>query len=137
MSFVEAGDVTITVDPIRRDHWIYDGHTRHEQTQERGLRYDTEAFRQVLNWEKAGHSAVSFFNPTVRQLDSLSKFASREPEPHCPGFTSSRVGKLPVILQQLYQGSLQNKSTATIEHEMREADRRSASRLFDTSGYTR
>lgn len=132
---MDTGGVTVTVDPMRNEHWIYDGDTKHEQSQQRGLTYDRAAFSRALGWEAADKGQPAFFMPTVRQLDVAQKYNAPPTDPKCPGWLSD--GKLPVILQQLYDGSLQNKSVGVIEHEMREAERRASTRLFDTSGYTR
>ena len=135
--FMDTGDHTVTIDPMKRDQWIFDGYNKHNQSQKRGLVYDKIAFQQVLGWENADKGSPSFFMPTVRQLDVMNKYTNPPTDPNCPGYRGPRLGKLPVISQQLYDGSLQNKSEAVIEHEMREAARRESARLFDTSGYTR
>jgi hypothetical protein len=135
--FMDTGDVTVTVDPIRREHWVYDGYNKFDQSQERGLTYDKVAFQRALNWENADHGVPSLFMPTTRQLDMALKFPSKPED--CPGKHGygSRNGQLPIVTQQLYEGMLLNKSTGVIEHEMREAARRESVRLYDKSGYTR
>lgn len=136
MIFNTTDDVTMTIDPIARDHWIYDGSNNHARSQERGTAHDMLAMQRAMNWHKAQHGEVTTFMPTVRQLDVMDKFASKPADRHCPGFTHAS-GSLPVIAKQLYNGSLMNKAFGQIEHETREAERRIAHRLFDKSGYTR
>lgn len=139
--FLDTGDVTVTVDPVRRDAWIYDGYNKYEQSKKRGFAYDKMAFQQVLGWESASRGDVPLFLPTTQMLDRSQKFPIPQGQ-GCRGWNgydrnSERYGLLPVISQQLYDNSLQNKDPGVIEHEIREARRRAGARLFDTSGYTR
>jgi len=141
--FLPTTDVTVTVDPINREHWIYDGSgfDAHKRSVQRGLQFDRTAFNKTLKWYEASHGAVSLFQPTVAMIDTMDKFAMPIGS-DCQGWAGykrdpSRFGKLPVIKQALYDGKYINKSKGEIEHEMREADRLAAGRLFDQSGYTR
>ena len=133
-------DVTVTVDPIRRDSWIYDGERDHKLSQMMGDKQDMLAIQRSLNWEKAHTPKTSLFLPTTGMIDGIcqsSCFAPAFKDNHEPGFYNERRGKFPVITQLLYDGSIEGKGRGEIEHEMREADRRSGARLFDKSGYSR
>ena len=131
--YQDTGDHTVVVDPVHRDAWIYDGSTRPAESQARGLAFDHDAFRRALQYESEDRiDRPDVYLPTTRQLDALPKFHVPE---ICP--VGPRPGRLPVIAQQLYDGTLTNKGTGEIEHEQREAARRSGARLYDTSGYTR
>lgn len=139
--YLDSGDYTVTIDPINRDSWIYDGDPDWKRSAVRGLVFDHIAYKRALNWEKADHGEVTPFLPTVSMIDAADKY-SIPIGSKCLGWAGnrrdpSRFGKLPVIMQQLYDGTLINKSAAEIEHEQREHERRNAARLFDTSGYTR
>lgn len=139
--YLDSGDYTVTIDPINRDSWIYDGDPDFKRSAVRGLVFDHEAYRRALNWEKSHHGDITPFLPTTSMLDSAEKY-SVPIGSRCLGWMGykrdpSRFGQLPVIMQQLYDGTLINKSPGDIEHEQREYERRSAARLFDTSGYTR
>lgn len=141
--FLPTDDVTITIDPIRRDQWIYDSDGTNAQKlgATRGLEFDRRAYYESLNWYKSHHDEVQLFQPTVSQLDGLDKYAAPVGS-DCLGWrkyqrTETRFGRLPVISQAMYDGRYINKATGDIEHEQREAERRAAGRLFDRSGYTR
>lgn len=139
--YISWGDHTVTVDPMRRDPWIYDGDNQYHQGVRRGAEFDRIAYEQSLGWEKALQGRPSVFLPTSHMLDSALKYPIPQGQ-RCRGWRNykrdeDRFGYLPVISQYLYENALQNKSVGDIEHEMRESDRRIAARLFDTSGYTR
>tara|TARA_R100000951_G_scaffold111779_1_gene111194 strand:+ start:1190 stop:1684 length:495 start_codon:yes stop_codon:yes gene_type:complete len=151
--YVDWDGVTVVVDPIRRDHWIYDGYSKHTQSQNRGMAEHIAAIQRSENWQRDDQVVTALFTPTLNQLDRMHKFASRDcgneaavrhglkklkckytPESARDG---GGDGHLPVIERLKYFGTLQNKSTGTIEHEIREADRYMGTRLYDTNGYTR
>ena len=132
MIYNNDDDITVTVDPIRRDHWNYDGYGQHAWSSSRGDRLDRAAYLELAAWDPNGVPAPNFYAPTIRQIDVAPKFPS-QPE-DCPErYKGPRTGKLPVIMQQLYEGSLINKSIGVIEHERREAARKESARIFDTS----
>jgi len=141
--YLPTSDVTVTLDPVTRMHWIYDGDTfaAHKRSVQRGLDFDKAAFQESLKWYEADHGSVSTFQPTVAMIDGMDKFAAPIGS-DCMGWAGykrdpGRFGSLPVIEQALYDGKYINKSKGEIEHEQREADRRASGRLFDRSGYTR
>lgn len=141
--YLPSDDVTITVDPIRDDLWIYDGHERKfDMSRQKGWEYDLNSIRMGLDWDKAHNSTpIELYMPSTRHLDSLKKF--NEPQgSRCRGWNGqerdpARWGLLPAITQMLYDGKLPNKSAGDIEAEMREAERRLAGRVFDRSGVPR
>ena len=151
--FVDWGDHTVVVDPITRDHWIYDGYSKHAQSQNRGMAEDAKSILKGEGWHEAHHGTPSMYLPTTREIDMAEKYTYRvcgneaaaahdlQP-PYAQTSQSARQGgvgdgRLPVVDGLLYWGRLQNKSTGGIEHEMREAERFIGTRLFDTSGYSR
>ena len=122
-------DQPVMVDPIRRNHWIHDGHDRHFQSVARGQLLDNAALQRSIRWHNADQGPPTFFLPTLS-----GQFPARPTDPGCPGFQSYwRSNRLPVISQQIYDNELLNKSVGVIEHEQREASRFVASRLFDKS----
>ena len=136
--FVDWGDHTVTVDPIRRDHWIYDDGERHALSQRRGASQDA-AFVNELASAGVYTESQSTYMPTTRDIDALGRFSSgRSGNPTmlargwrvAPG---EREGKRPVIAQMKYDGVLPNKSRAQIALEMKEAERRISARTFDKS----
>lgn len=141
--YLPTDDVTVTIDPVTRDHWIYDGgHQKYQNSAARGMRFDEKAFQEVLGWEK-GHSQgkpIEYFQPTSAMIDGMDKFA--EPRLDCRGWMGqrrdpARYGELPAVFQRRYDGNWVDKGRGDIEHEMREADRRAGDRLFDKSGRCR
>lgn len=140
--FLPTDDITITVDPINRDQWIYDGvDNRFRESQLRGLAFDRHAFNKSKAWFEANHGTVSYFNPSVDQLNSIPQYQVPIGS-ECLGWGAfkrdpTRFGKLPAIEQTLRNGGYINKSHGEIEHEMREAARRQAGRVFDRDGYPR
>lgn len=142
VAFVDTGDVTIQVDPVKQDMWIHDGyHEKWVNSQVNSAQYDLTAMRRALGWERSDASEVKMFMPTGAMLDSASKYPVPEGA-RSRGYNgqireSQRYGQLPVIAQQIYDGTLTNKSAAEIEHEMREADRRLGERLYNRDGYSR
>lgn len=133
MAYNNEDDITVTVDPIRRDHWVYDGYDKHAATSQRGEALNRAAYFDLASWDPNGVTAPSFFMPTIRQIDVADKYVVQPTDPFCPGWEGPRSGKLPVIMQQLYDGSLINKSVGVIDHERREAARTESARIFDTS----
>ena len=134
----------MTVEPMRtRDRWITEANGwQHKETAHRGAEFDRKAMKESESWYLAQQGPISFFTPSTRQFDVADKW----PIPqgygcqmgmHGERRDPSRWGMLPSIKQMLYDASLPNKSRGDIEHEMREASRREAHRLFDTSGYCR
>lgn len=132
-AFVNTGDHTVVVDPIRRDAWIYDGSEKHRHSQKRGMGADVVAMQRSMNWDAADQRPITMYLPTTRELDVKTKFASRVSTKH----DVPTDGELPVISHMLYSGELQNKSAGDIEHEMRMANRLAGNRIFDTSGKAR
>ncbi len=140
--FLPTDDVTIQVDPVNRDQWIYDGiDNRFRDSRLRGLAFDRDAFKKSKAWFEADHGSISFFSPTVSQLNQLPQYAAPMGQ-DCLGWgpfkrDPTRFGKLPAIEQTLRSGGYINKSHGEIEHEIREAERRHAGRVFDKDGFTR
>lgn len=139
--YLDSGDVTVMVDPMRLDGWIYEGSHAHLLSVKNGEAYDLRALERAMNWDKSHTPALELFMPTVNALNSVKKFVVQK-------FVDSgewagvdrdleRSGELPLITKQVYDGSLGDKSPGDIEHEMREAARRSAARVFDRSGQWR
>jgi hypothetical protein len=153
--FVDWGGVTIMVDPIRNDQWIYDGAgDRHKASQSRGMMEDYKSMMRANGWQDAHHDTPQMYLPTTQDIDNIEKYTYRECGneaaaghdlivPYRPGMESARRGgelgngRLPVISGLMYSGALQNKSTGIIEHEIREAERYTNTRLFDRSGLCR
>ena len=139
--WMDWGDHTKMVEPNRRTQWIYDGDTfaAHMRGVQRGLEYDRRAVQHLAAYE-ANHKLPDFrlFYPTTSQIDKGDKYSlpRLHEGPQWRGYQRdpSRFGKLPVISQQLYDGSLSDKSRGEIEHDMRESARMLEARLFDRTG---
>ena len=133
----------MTVDPIDRDRWITEANGwQHKQSVTRRELLNQEALIQSMPWHLRQQGEVRFSAPTVGELNAAPKWPIPESFGCRVGMhgalrDTTRFGKLPVIEQMIYDGSLQNKSKGDIEHEIREAERRHSHRLFDTNGYTR
>lgn len=136
--YMTSGEFTVTVEPMHRENWVYDSSDKHKTSTKRGRAMDYTAYQSALNWQDAHQGAVHHFMPTVRMLDASDKYVLQQNgDKLCGGDSIRRTGKLPTIQQQIWDGTLINKSTGDIEHEMREAARRANHRRFDRDGYTR
>ena len=144
--WLDWGDVTATVDPIRNTHWINDDSERHHETHSRGAKYDAARVRDMIGWEEraaAEHRRPVPFTPSSSSFDSVRKWGAREEETGlCAntrggGWNMDRFNKLPVLFAKMYDGSLPNKSQGQIEAEMRESARRQSHRIFSREGLSR
>ena len=134
--YLDWGDVTRTLDPMRNQQWIYDSDTfKHGKAVARGLALNHVAFSDLQNWDKSDVN-VQPFHVTSKMLDDADKMSEPRLGSVWRGYErdTSRFGKLPVITQKIYDNSLPNKSRGDIEHEMRESDRRAAGRVYDRTG---
>jgi len=93
--FVDWGDHTTVVDPIRRDHWIYDGSERHSHSQKRGMREDVRAMERGHGWQEAHQNTPTLYLPTTHELDMLNKFTYRD----CGNEAAARHGLQPPYKQ--------------------------------------
>lgn len=142
--FYDSDTGTVTVDPINRDSWILDDSHRFVNSAARGIHFDTKALKESLRPESAPE--LSMFVPTTAMLDSADKWPIPN-DRECKQWSAAdgsvvlrnpaRYGKLPVVSQHIYDQDLLDKSIGQIEHEIREAERRQATRLFDRTGNCR
>ena len=143
MSYLLSEDQPFTVDPVTRDRWITPGaEDKHHFSVQRGEELDAKAMLKSIEWFKSHQGEIPFFSPNTRMLDVASKWPIPQSrgclfDMHGNRRDPTRFGRLPTIAQFRYDGALQDKARGDIEHEMREADRRMAGRVFDTDGYTR
>ena len=138
--YLDTADHTVVIEPMRRQHWIYDGADwKHEGSVQRAIRFERRALQWAQDWEKGDERMPLVYLPTTRELDSLNKWTNPPADRHCPGFQHAFLSadRLPAISKLLYDNVLPNKSFGDIEHEVRETERRQAHRLFDTSGSIR
>ena len=104
--WVDWGDYTVTIDPVRNAHWVYeqDGE-RHQTTMARGKAYDAADTRHLMKLlSEETFSAPEVFRPTVAQLEGMPKFQSRR-NGGCDTWRGSirdvrDVGNLPVVMQK-------------------------------------
>ena len=134
--WVNWGDHTITVDPMKFDHWIMDHGEQHVAGQKRGRMLDRKLVSQLQGWQNESHQApYVLFTPSQSTIAGLDRF-SVPLQQGCRVYRGvkrdeSRFGMLPSISAQLYDNVLPNKSTSEIEHEMLEEARLADERLFD------
>lgn len=134
--WLDWGDHTRTVDPLRSEVWITDGkHHIHKMAADRGADFDAREVSRLINYEsRVKAPSPNYFLPSSSLINSLPKFAFTTETCHRP---SNPDGKLPSISTLLYNNELQNKSTGEIEAEMREANRRQGHRLHSRDGWVR
>ena len=139
--WLDWGDHTVTVDPVRNKQWIDDSHDRHYATEERGRALDTRTLRSLINWEQRNarepHARTTIMSSLINSLPLYSKAhgcgcnewrgVARDP---------SRFGELPTITAMIHEGRFPNKHRGQIEAEIREAERTRAARVFDCEPYS-
>lgn len=125
---------TVYIEPTRRHYVPSDDSDWYklEQSENRRAMMDRIAMEGTVGPVQIVPPPNRPFKPTVSMLKGLGLFPSREDEPHCPAFNADH--KLPSISQLIMDNLLPDKPIGDIEHEMREADRTTAHRLFDRSG---
>lgn len=134
--WLDWGDHTRTVDPLRSEIWITDGKNDiHKLAADRGAGFDAREVHKLIDYEsRVKAPSVSYYSPSTSLLDSLPKFNYYIETCHRP---SNPDGKLPSISTLIYNNELQNKSTGEIEAEMREANRRQGHRMHSRDGWVR
>ena len=135
----DDNDMPVVVDPVERDAWIHEGSDRHARSQARGNYFDNRALVQSIRSSESHLPKLSYTLPSTAQLDAAKKYSNQFFFDKCNGrvLDKTRDGLLPAVSKQIYEGSLLDKSTGDIEHEIREAERYTGNRLFDKSGYSR
>ena len=135
----DDNDMPIALDSIQRDAWVRDGSDRHERSQQRRNYLDNRALVESMRYHESHMPTLVYTRPTSAQIDKLDKYSNQFFGEKCHGRVrhTAREGKLPAVLKQIYEGTLLNKSTGDIEHEIRDAERFGGNRLFDKSGYNR
>ena len=133
--WVDWGDHTVQVDPIRNQAWIYDDSERHVMSANRGRRYDAADVAKLLGWEKS-QSQVQLEprEATVTEINRCDLY----PAPcNCGVYARFKDadGELPTITALLYENRLSEKTYGDIEAEMREHERRRGARLFSKSNW--
>ena len=138
--WLDGGDHTTQIDPISNKQWVHDTHDGHAASEQRARGYDAARVQNLVGWENlhGGNAEIAFFEPSTTVLDSMEKFAVPESERgrSWRGIIrdSSRIGRLPVIEAQKYDGALGELGRGEIERDIRESERRVAHRLFGREG---
>jgi len=123
------GDHTIQIDPVRNAQWIHDSSDGHYKSVNRGRMYDAQEVRRLQNWDSTSQVHSTYYEPYqftsyetqgCRQLD---KWRGKKPD-------TSRRGLMPVITAMIYDNQLGDKDYGTIEAEIRERERTAGARLF-------
>ena len=135
----DDNDMPMVIDPVERDSWIYEGSDRHKNSQARGNYFDNRALVESIRAHESHLPQLQYTRPTSTEIDALNKYSNQFFFDKCNGRVrdKSRDGMLPAVFKQIYEGSLQNKSTGDIEHEIREAERYANNRLFTRGGLKR
>ena len=145
----------ITVDPVRRDHWQYDGGLQHADSRARGAALDVKAAndsRGALSYATEENfyepRAFNFFIPAPCGLsgwkglhgdkwkNERSIYESTRTNPwnlHKQSYTQM-PSSFPAVSQLRRDARLPEKTRGQIEAEMRISERRQGDRLFDKSG---
>ena len=134
--WVDWGGHTVTVDPMNNKQWIHDSHDGHARSEERGRFYDRKQVNELMNWEKS-HAGVEaqYYTPRIGDKDRFNP-SMMDQTRGCRSWRgvirdSTRFGELPSISALIYENKLGDKSREQIESEIREQDRRLATRIFD------
>ena len=131
--WVNWGDVTVQVDPIRDQKWIFDGDDAHKTSADRGRSYDRSIVQRLVNWETT-HTPkpVDYFNPASQPVRDCTRFPSsclnnveQYNKYYWRGFKrdSSRWGLLPSVTAMIYENRLPDKPEYDIESEIRESEK--------------
>jgi hypothetical protein len=132
--WVDWGGHTVTVDPVGNKQWIHDSHDGHARTEARGRKYDKQLVNELVNWEKTHEpNPVQYYTPTISG-DKYNPVMTDQVW-GCRSWRgvlrdSSNFGKLPSITALIHENKLPDKDRGQIEEEMREQNRRRATRLY-------
>jgi len=139
--WLDWGDHTVTVDPVRNKQWIDDSHDRHFATEERARGLDERSVRALVNWEDRNAREplprTTILSHMINRLPLYSAPIGRQ----CNTWRganrdASRLGELPTITAMIHEGRFPNKNTGQIEAEIREAERTRAARVFNCEPYS-
>ena len=132
--WVDWGDHTTTVDPMKHAYHVHDDDKgMHQRTEARAHAFEAfEVHKLASSLPKT--VAPPRFEPTVAQVESATPFAHACIEGGNGKWRgsdrdTSRMGALPVI-EKLKRTTLQEKSAGDIDIEIREEERRRAARVF-------
>ena len=134
--WVDWGGVTVTLDPIGTKQWVHDSHDGHARSERRALQYDKERVRNLLDWEKsASVDPIQYYHPSLDKTQQFNPVMGDQTW-GCRSYRGvmrdkSRWGLLPSITARIHEGSLPDKDRGQIEAEIREQNRRRATRLYD------
>ena len=137
--WLDWGDHTVTLDPLRNAMWVYDASAEnHQRSVVRGQQFDAADVRRLVGWHNFKREEAVPYLPTTAHIDATERFTVPVGK-DCKAWRgavrdSSRFGELPVISEGVYRNSYASKDNAQIEFEMRESERIAGHRLFDCSG---
>lgn len=120
---LDWGDHTVTIDPIFNHPWIHEGQDRkHQAAAERGRAFNAANVKHILSMMDNTQLSLSFYHPTLSDLDKCPKFESRR-NGDCDNWRGKLrdmrgIGELPVIAAQNYHGTLPDKPKSLIEREI-------------------
>ena len=127
--YVNCEDVTITVDPLKNEHWMVDDSVwwRHHSSKHRGALKDHRAVMSTLRTMERGHAPPeTTFIPTSAMIDRMPKFTPLPlgnstwghrvlgshseagvlyPESRGEEVPIERFGRLPAVSERIYKGA--------------------------------
>ena len=146
------GDVTVTVDPIKNDHWIRDdsyGH-KHAASRHRGALKDHNSVMRAVGFIQACESTEgetpfwsgcrppTTFVPTSGHLNESKKLSSKCVGNSTRGYGKRGEGELPTFSKLIWQNRLGDKPDWLVWRDMwTENTHGSRDRRFDCGGMCR
>lgn len=142
--YVDSGDYTVTIDPMKNTQWIRDDSHAHRSaaTQHRGALKDHASVMHAVKIVDVHPAPDETFVPTFDMLDRSKKLSQRCVSTSTHGFPMRRgnphsrnPGQLPHISQRIWKNQLPNKPDFLVERDQwissTHADR---NRAFDCGG---
>ncbi len=137
--WLDWGDHTVTVDPIRNEAWLRPGiEDRHTASKERGQAYDSENTLHMMELlKKDTVQPVSMYLPAFKTLNEMPRYQSGNAKMGTWRGELRDVrgaGELPVIRKKRDDDALPSAPSGAIERETHEARHDVSERIFDRSG---
>lgn len=140
--WVDTGDHTVTVDPVRNEAWIRPGiEDRHVMTKARGLELRAKNTLHIANLlDNAPEHNLRIYTPDAATLQKMPAFQSGNAKMGTYRGQLRDVrgaGELPVITAKIYDGTLDNMNSVgkgDIEREGYETRHAISNRVFEQSG---
>ena len=139
--YVNGEDVTVTIDPMKNQHWIRDGSHRHDVSQMRGAIKDHAGVVRAQKIADKGQyrwfELPQTFVPSSKEIDAMPKLTPRCVANSSRGSvgTEQTRGTLPGISQMIYKNMLADTPDWMVENQTWLANTHlDRNRAFDCTG---